>query len=221
VRFVDPRSRWILFVIGGLLALWGLEEFRVGFDAAAEAIEVDLAALEQGQKLPQNHIRLGTHMCLYFDAIYSYDLRDKNKPNPDIQYAYYPIISLSNPLLSRLTPHVNPDEDSSPAQHVEELKVLVKTQQFKRVSDIPRDGVVKKAVTGLVINRIRSLEVKEADLLRQQYPRINLEQILILEESRTPISPAVSFAVLAGGLALVALALVCYLLDRTGRKATQ
>lgn len=209
VRFIDGRSRWFLLIIGAALFYWGFQEYRVAEGTTAQPADADLAAVEGGQPLPQNHVRFGPHIRLHFAAIYAIDAKDKGSKDATVKYTLYPLISQGNPLLAAL----DKDADGPVANHVT-FKVLVKTDEFKTVAQIPQTASPSEQITGLIINRIRPLEADEAALIRKDYPLVKPEEILVLEVNRKPASLAFSFAFMIGGAALAVLAVVCVFLAR-------
>jgi hypothetical protein len=54
--------------------VYGCMEFRVGGNASAEAVVVDLAKVEADQKV-DNHLKIGPHYALYNSAVYSFKKR--------------------------------------------------------------------------------------------------------------------------------------------------
>ena len=56
---------------------------------------------------------------------------------------------------------------------------------------------------GLVVNRIEELGSEEKDLLRQDYPGLDFNKCLILEEGRQPSEFGAVFLMGGGGLALL------------------
>jgi hypothetical protein len=56
---------------------------------------------------------------------------------------------------------------------------------------------------GLVVNRIEALDADERELLHQDYPGIDFDKCIILEEGRQPSDGAMLFLLGGGGLALL------------------
>src|SRR5262249_23115044 len=61
----------------------------------------------------------------------------------------------------------------------------------------------EKGVQGLVINVVSPLSSKEKDLIRDSFPSINFDKLLILEEGRTPTSALWSTSLIFGGIAVL------------------
>ena len=76
-------------IIGGLvLAYFGVQEFRLSMGTSTEAVQVDLAALEKGEALENNHVLIGEHYADYAGCVYEYE-----EGNGRVTHTYYPVIS--------------------------------------------------------------------------------------------------------------------------------
>jgi hypothetical protein len=200
---------------GTCLSVWGWLEWRVGQHSTAEPVAVDLAALEAGEPLPSNHVTIGPHYACYEASVYEY-LKDKDshatpEARTKLSYCLYPIVSMKDPQAQKLVRLQEqfgslkkvPDDVKLP--QIEQFAVVVKTERFKTVGDIPDDTVRREeSVQGLVINEIRSLKADEKRLLEEQFPTVDLKKVLLLEEGRRPSSSAVAGAAMVGGIGLLA-----------------
>jgi len=70
------------------------------------------------------------------------------------------------------------------------------------LGDIPNDWDVVPTTQGLVINRIASLDKKEADLLKNGFPGLNTDKLLLLEFDRRPASIVKIGGMMVGGAML-------------------
>ena len=218
LRFLDGRSRIVLILIGIGVFYWGYEEYQVSQGTRDQPAEVDLAALERGQPIPQNHVRIGRHVRLYFSTVYAVNMRDKDKPDAPVDYSFYPIVSPTNNWIVSLNAALQ-DGQADKKQpeafpRLDNLKILVKTKQFRRVSDIPKGIAVAESVTGLVINKISKLSQDESKLIHEEYPDAKLDDVLILEEGRTPTTSTHALIFMAVGVGLIGLAIVTFFLSR-------
>jgi hypothetical protein len=199
-----------LMVAGGVMCFIGYQEYSVGEGTSQEPTDVALADLEQGTSAPNNHLRVGEHLAIYEELIYCYtdDLVLSQEPTDTtrVDYAYYPIVSLVHPFvqgvfeLDRLTP----EEAEAKAQDLwlDDFKVLVRTNRFSTVGELPETYGRERAVEGLIVNRISSLGWEERSLLAESFPDLDLDSILILQEGRKPASEVFSFGMIAAGVAL-------------------
>src|SRR5262249_21346699 len=159
----------------------GYQEYKVGKGATEQPQEIDLAKLEAGEKPAQNHIRIGKHLRHYSNLIYSISARDQNNSDPHIWYSFYPIVSPSHPgLLGKLVVH------GRDKKQITGFAVLVKTSDFHRLSEIPRQDQEQDSIQGMIINSIRELDKQEADLIKESFPDLDLTQVLILDQGRKP-----------------------------------
>ena len=177
------RIKLVLIVIGGVVAFMGFEEFKVSSGASAEPVDVELATLEQGGELPNVHARITGHIAVYGGSVYEYEQGQNAGGAPGVgakvNHCYYPILSIEHPFIQAVaSDNENADFDN--------FAVIVKTDRFKTVGAIP-DGIdAVDSIQGLVVNRITSLDSEEKDLVRQSFPGVNLDKLLILEDGRAP-----------------------------------
>ncbi len=207
----------IMMIAGCGLAFWGSQEKKVGANATADPADTNLGNLEGGETLANNHIKIGPHYALYYGTVYSYRTSksgsSKQHQQPEasqaIEYAFYPIVSKSNPDMQELEKlkaefgdleNVPDDVQITAPTH---FIVLVKTSRFKKIGDLPNDAYrVEDSIHGLVINEFSKL-TEEKNLIKQTYPDIKFDKVLILEDGRTPKSAATATAIMVGGIAML------------------
>ena len=68
------------------------------------------------------------------------------------------------------------------------LAVLVKSKRYDRESAVPEQWEEVDSIVGLVVNDIDSLKSDEEELLRETFPALSLDGVLILEQDRAPKS---------------------------------
>jgi hypothetical protein len=200
---------FILLIAGCVLSFKGSEEKKVGANATADPVDADLARLEAGDKLTNNHLKIGAHYALYYGTVYSYrtskssSSRQEPSAGQSIQYAFYPIISKSNVDLEELEKEI--DEPGAKMKSIpKNFTVLVKTTRFKKVSALPDEPIrAEESIQGLVINEISKLDEEEKRLIKQMYPDIDFKKVLILEDGRTPKSEATARFMWIGGIAAI------------------
>jgi len=195
------RIKIAMIVLGGVLGFFGIQEFRVSSGTSSEPQHVELAQLEKGDIPKNTHLQIGSHYAVYGATIYEYEqskYEASSGPSPSskLTMCYYPIISLNHPFVEAM----ENDEDFEFGQ----LAVLVKTKRFKKFGAIPDVLMTEEnAVQGLVINTVDSLDREEEKLLKQRFPRIDVDNVLILQEGRKPTSLFASGGMILGGLALI------------------
>lgn len=79
----------------------------------------------------------------------------------------------------------------------------MKTKGFNTVGSIPQDPRERASVSGLIVNRIKKLKGDERKYLRQSFPTVDLDEVLILEQDRAPKPLVLSLAMIAGGVLLI------------------
>ncbi len=193
VSFVDVRSRIIALLLGSGFTFFGYQEYQLARAAAGGIEDVELARLDSGY-VPQNrHLRIGRHLRGYEAMVYS--ARGQAR-NPEVKYALYPLF---------------PADASRPEP--DDIKVLVKTSQFKRVSELPATNEVSPNVEGLIVGRIEGLSFGEVGAISKRFPQIKPDELLILEEGRTPWQPSSALLYMGVGLALIGAAVAAVLMS--------
>ena len=211
------RLKIALIVLGGFLVWFGFKEFRVSSGTSSEPEVVDLAAFEKGEQPDNSCIQIQAHSAIYSASVYEYEASSysSNDPGPSakVNHTYYPIISPSHPFNVRwdeLAEKYGSFDDVPETEELPDLDtfvVLVKTERFKTVGAIPDNVVDESSVSGLLVNRISGLDNEEKDLVRQNFPTVDPDKLLILEEGRKPSSLFKSLGMLGGGLLLCVLGL--------------
>lgn len=189
----------LLFILAPCCVIYGCGEWRVSQDVSAEPVAADLAQLEQGNDPADNHVLLGPHVACYYSGVYEYltDRDHPKDPEPDTHVTsyYYPIVSTSDPSVREINRLIKEygslDEvpDDVPIPPIEDFRVLVKTDRFDDVKSLPTTPVVREEkLQGLVINRVASLDSDTKKYVRQSFPDIDFDTVLIVEEGRRPSS---------------------------------
>jgi hypothetical protein len=204
----------LLLLVGIGVFVWGAQEYWVSRGATEQPEDMDLAKIEAGERPSQNHIRLGKHLRLYPSLIFATAKSQKDSKDPPIHYSFYPLISPSHPQLAK--ERIEDIAAAGDDPHLKEFTVLVRTEQFKRVGEVPHGPVVENSIQGMVINSISSLSADEAKLIKDSFPNLDTNRLLILEQDRTPASLFKSFGIMAGGAVLVLIVLASLL---RGQKA--
>lgn len=217
------RLKIALIVLGGVLGFYGIQELRVSSGTSSEPTPTVLAKVEEGEKPKSNYVQLDEHIAVYPMCVYSYKQSKSDKgttpsPTATVQYCYYPVIRKGHPYVEKLVKLLSqPGALKNPNLELPKLEggaILVKTERFKTIGDIPTGIRTEKSVEGLIINDIDSLSDKETKFLREGMPALNEEKILILEEGRKPSSKIKAIAMIGGGVVLAGAGLVWMLARR-------
>jgi hypothetical protein len=200
----------IAVVVGGCLIWFGIQEYRVGSKASSEPVPVELADLEAGAPLPGNHIRVGLHHCMYASSVIEYESDDgRMRPSAEVNWTYSPLISDKHPYMQKLRELEKqygglkriPRTADWPA--LDNFAVLLKSEAYETVKDVPKGRKPYQSVAGLVINVIEPLGDEEKRLIRKGIPNIDFEKVFIVEHGRKPTSAAASIAFIVPGALLV------------------
>ena len=210
----------VLLVIGGCLIYYGVLEHRLSGDASQEPVEISLADLEAGKPLPDAHVAIGLHHRMYAISVYEYG-QDGGRVTADtpVYWTYYPIISDEHPYIKgveELQARYGDLDDAPDSEWppLGEVAVVVKTELFETVGEIPRRRVYTQAIEGMVINEIESLGDEEKRLLSKGFPKFNFDRILILEEFRRPVSTTTIVIIMTIGVILVVLPSLLWIRSR-------
>ncbi len=201
-----------IMVLGGILFYFGYQEYAVGSAAGSEPEKVDLAKLEQGGELDTTHVQFGDHMRLYFGIVYEFENATGTNPSSTdaVTKAYYPVISSEHVFARRMRSLLEKygkiddiPEDELPG--IDKFKVLIKTSEYDTVGEVDRLPAIRdgRSIEGLVVNSINSLDSEEEDLIRQSFPGVDLDRIIILEKDRKPMAVVFSMGMMAGGVAMI------------------
>ncbi len=191
----------IAMVVGGaVLAFFGFQEFRVSSGTSSEPLAVNLAQLEAGDVPSNPHLAIGSHYALYGGCIYEFEQSKygSGQPSPSskVTMCYYPIVSQEHPLIQAIA-------DESEDFDFKNLAVVVKTKRYKTFGALPDDLIAQESsVQGLLINRIDSLDAEEKKLLRESFPSVDVDKVMILQEGRKPSSIFLSLGMMLGGMVL-------------------
>jgi hypothetical protein len=205
------RVKLVVAVLGGVLAFIGGREWLVSRGTTAEPITVDLAAVEAGEVPENSHWQLGEHVAIYNGGIYQYSKSkyDTGEPGVDtkMDYYYYPVLSAGHPFIVRLGELTNTygSVEAIPATEIPALTdfaVLIKTKQFATIGAIPSEWEIVDGVQGLVMNQVSSLSSDEEKLLREGFPGLSTDKLLLLEADRRPASALKSGGMVFGGVAV-------------------
>src|SRR5260370_16006755 len=106
----------VWMIIGGIIAVfmglagvaWGWQELKLRDKSTDQPVELELAQqeAEPGKPLANFHVKIGKHNACYGGLVVSYQAKTlslgKPKPTAKVNYAFYPVISASNPETKRL-----------------------------------------------------------------------------------------------------------------------
>ncbi len=203
---------WILLIVGGCLIWYGIQEYQVGADASPEPVDVDLVALEAGEELPDNHVKIGLHHSLYYSSVFEFEDEDETgrmTKSSKLNWLYTPLISDKHAYVDGLRAlekkygsikKIPRNADWPP---LKDFVVILKSEAYETVGDVPTGRKKYSSVTGLVINRIESLGEDEQRLIRKKFPKIDFDKVYIVEHGRKPSSAAAAIAFIVVGAILV------------------
>ncbi len=168
-------------VLGGMLLFAGYHEWQLGSGASSQPQELTLQQLIDRGPDGNANVRVS-----------DFTLGDN--------FAYFS--DHSDVYWTRVLIPAVPNTMGEQAAHVLIPKVIVKSTHVH--DDNEMDAIHERTqLQGLVINRIESLSKDERGILAQDYPGIDFDHCIILEEGRTPSNGSMLFLMGGGGLALL------------------
>lgn len=213
---------WLCVSLGVLIS--GCNETRLAWHCTATPEAVPVKTLEDGYRPGTDYLTLGRHLALVQAGVFAYNRGKHDPPITDAEKAspttpitafYYPVFSLQHPLAQ--------GQDEKTAAW---YKVLVKTHRYKTLGEVFADfGAHKNAIdvaslTGVVINDIDPLTDDEVKLLRDGFPMLSPEAVLVVEEGREPMSRGLALLQLVAGMFMLGTPLGLFIAKRTGAKAS-
>jgi len=168
-------------VTGGMLLFAGAREWQLGSTASAQPDDVSLEELVARGPDAQPHVR-----------VRDFVLGDNYVYFEDDTGSYWTDV---------LIPAVS-SKMGDQASHVLIPQVIVKTKHISNEDQLSALRA-RARLEGMVVNRIEALGSEEKDILAKDYPGINFDKCIILEEGREPSQGAMLFLMGGGGLALV------------------
>ncbi len=203
------RRGLAISLIGGLIATAGLLAWRT---AGARQIPtpVDLSRLAPGHQLAGSYIQLDRHVRLFPLVVYAAEESLRNNPDGRLLYAYYPVVSTTDPYLlelDRLQDQFGTLANVPPKMlfgGTPAFLLLVRTKRFVRLADLPQRRLTYQSLRGQV--RAGSLHEAEKQMVQQSYPKLDLQRVLVLEENTAPPdTTARALALAIGGVLLLLL----------------
>jgi preprotein translocase subunit Sss1 len=87
---------------------------------------------------------------------------------------------------------------------------LVKTTRYKTVGSFPEVGIKDEGggIQGLIINDVSSLNTEEKNLIKQEFPNIDFNKVLILEDGRKPTATGAAVVAIIAGVGMLGLGIV-------------
>jgi hypothetical protein len=220
-----------VIVVGCIVVFFGFQEYLVSAGTTDKPQQMELTTIESNPAIKNNHIKINDFWAVYTEAIYQYETSkyhtEEATDKTSIDFAYYPIISTNHPYFAKLNALEQKygDVDSIPDKEwptIENFSVLVKTTKFKKVGDIPaKFEYVTAGISGLVINKIKTLSSDEKKLFLDSFPSLSVDKVLILEEGRKPSPIFFAYAIMVFGVLVVIVPIAVLLMRKASEQKRQ
>ena len=205
--------RLILFIIlgGGFLSLNGYLQYLASNKIQNTPNATKLIDIEKANKITNNYLMLGEHWAFYSSSVY-YDSTSKYgrnvKDSTRVDHAYYPALSIEHPYMIKLGKLEEQYGDLSNVPEgqfpkLENIHVLIKTEKFKTLGEIPAYIHSKKNMKNLIVNSTNSFNDDEKRLIKKSFPKVNFDKLVIIQEGREPSSMTSSFTMMGGGVLII------------------
>jgi len=199
---MQPALFWIVavpVVLGGVLAFYGFNEYRLGNVAKAEPRTVKLADLITNGPGDNAHVIITDYLpdenIVFTYRKSKFEITDgSNKPWNEAYMPLHPNQGGAGgpgmPGMPGMQPTTGP------------VRFILKTTTAKNKGEL--DSIIRAGrIQGVIINSIASLGSEVSKLLRESYPTADLNSVLILEANRKPSPPTFGLALAALGAVLV------------------
>lgn len=208
---------FILLIVGAALIGGGLQQHQIADGAEKDPVRVRLGALEKGAPLHPKYIIVGKHWKGYPYSVFEYKslVGEDAGPSSRVRHSYYPVVSESHPVgatLAQLTQRYGSlrkvPEAEMPA--LSDYALLVRTTEFKRVSDLPTGWKKGAQLSGLIMNNYGHLSSEELKLLSDGFPEVDLRRMKVLDLGREPLQQDYVLMLLGGGAGTLVLSMVLF-----------
>ena len=204
------RLKLAVIVIGGVMAFFGFQEYRVSSGAGDRPLDVELEEISAGSDMDNPYIKIGKHVCVNEEAVsqYEQDASGNSNASSKVDFTYIPLIPVDHPLYVAVKKFESgpPGITEKDIPALDSYSVLLHTTRYKTLGDLDNvtDSLSEHAsVEGMVTNKIKSLTSEEKKYLGESFPGLDLDKLIILEEGRTPTSAGGSLGLMAGGALLI------------------
>lgn len=219
------RLVMMVALIGGLISYNGAQDLKLSAGTTPEPLRVSLSDLESGRVPVNAHLRIGQHWAMHHELAFLYGAK-RDDANAELDAVYYPIVATDHAyfreletLEARYRGRAKIPEDRHP--ELDGFSVLVRTERYGTIESLPDpEWAMAPSVTGIIANHVRPITRAEIDLVAANFPHVDPDTLLVLEEGRLPAPAGYSYARIGGGF-VVALSPLALLAFRSRRVRTQ
>src|SRR5262245_12626692 len=183
-------GRWGLFLLvaGGVIGFLGYSETRVRWGSSIEPEDVTLEEMIQRRGEGNTHFRIRDFGLDALGTVYQ-------TKNGRWSMAYIPAF---------------PKAAGRDLETADQVPVIVMTGKVHSMEEL-FEFAKQTSLTGMVLNRVKSLSSEQRSLLAESYPNCDFEKTLIFNHGRATIHPYVAMGGLAGGGLMMVTGLVLML----------
>jgi hypothetical protein len=196
----------LVIVSIGLIST-GIKTTKLQKDVTETPVNISLEELEAGTNPTSAYITINEHIAFFWNTVYY-----GSKLSDNIDYIIYPAVSNIDDYRNAwtaLAEKYSEDEEvpENEIPKLENIKVFIKTSQYKTTNDIPTDNCEMDSATGLIVNKLDKLDNDVKELIMQSSPDTDFENIIILDIDKTPSDLKMGSLGLIGGIALLIIGL--------------
>ncbi len=227
---MNHKIVFLFFIVGCILSYIGYREYLVSQGAKPDPETIDLAKIEEGRTgLKNNYVRIGRHWRGWPHTIFAYKsighyyTKEADQKKSAI-YALHPVISENHPHAASIRKdrggrHGSGEAPGSAPAAILSFAILIKTEKHLKAGEIPSRWELREETEGLIVNRIKKLSLEESHLIKSQFPHIDPDNLLILEENRRPLSRFAVFTIIGVGAAMILIGFGVLLFGRKSLKS--
>ncbi len=207
-------------IIGIIMMIHSLVEIKVTSEIGASPELIEQKELENGLTPSSKHIQIDQHLRLYPASVfiytdYTFGLTGGPRDSTGIEYILYPVVSPEHSIIYEINEGIEKIKRGEISEHdpitsTGSFTVLVKSTKFKHLKEIPLSNKKAEDLTGYLSFKFKNLEIKAKELVLECFPRLDTENLIIIEEDRAPppatsaiIRVIVSVLILTGSLASI------------------
>jgi hypothetical protein len=186
-----------MLVGGGVLVFFGVQEMRLSKAAKAEPQSITAAELIKSGPGDNAHVVMKDFILCGNAFVYQ-----AKKGGGAWKNVWVPAVPMGGEYHKKLVEMLKPDgtlNGSLPTPT--DIRLIVKSS---KVSNEQEMGSLadQDTLQGVIVNKIESLGGEQKKILKESYPSINFDNVLILEHARSPATAGKSFGFIGGGALL-------------------
>jgi hypothetical protein len=201
------RFALVLLGLGLFVGFLGFQETRLWLASSGTPTELTLAELERNGPGNNRYIKVSEFLCT---PSYIYKAKKDNKANFTV--VYLPAVSVDSAYGKQVHKIVT-EAFAKGEKNIAEIEkrippfsgkfpLLIKSNKARDEQEV--DALMSAdEIEGLVINSVESLGSEESNFLKQSYPGMDMDQVVILDHGRKPTAFLMLLVYYGGSVLLI------------------